>query len=290
MKNKIITIILVIILIGGIASLSYPLISNMLRDRRQDQILSEFNQEMEAVPSNEIENARMTAQAYNEQLLGTVIISDPFDPKKKEQADDEYFEILNLDKNGIIGYVEIPRIDVYEPIYHGTSETVLAKGVGHLRNTSFPIGGTGTHAVLSGHTGLPEAEIFTNLTALKKDDIFFVHILKETLAYQVDQIKVVEPSDTRDLHIDTEQDYVTLVTCTPYGINSHRLLVRGRRVEYTPEVAEQAHQQKNEGGGNENWKEIYGKAIIKGLLIAAFILTVIVIILHFKKVRENREY
>ena len=286
MKNKIITIVLVIVLIGGIGSLSYPLISNMLRDRRQDQILTEFNQQMEKISSDELDDARASAQAYNEELLGTVIISDPFDPKKTEQTDDGYFEIINLEKNGIIGYVEIPRIKVYEPIYHGTSERVLVKGVGHLRDTSFPIGGTGTHAVLSGHTGLPEAEIFTNLTALKTGDIFFIHILKETLAYEIDQIKVVEPSNTSDLHIDSEEDYVTLVTCTPYGINSHRLLVRGKRVEYTPDVAEQAHQQKNEGGGNENWKEIYGKAIIKGLLISALILTIVVIILKYTKAKK----
>lgn len=283
MKNKIITVILVIILLGGIGSLSYPLISNMLRERRQDKILTDFNEQMENISDDELDNARMAAQKYNEELLGSVIISDPFDPKQAEQEDDGYFEILNLEENSIIGYVEIPRINVYEPIYHGTSESVLNKGVGHLRNTSFPIGGIGTHAVLSGHTGLPEAEIFTDLTSLKEDDIFFIHILKGTIAYQIDQIKIVEPSDTSDLHIDPEQDYLTLVTCTPYGINSHRLLVRGKRVDYTPEVAEQAHTQRREGGGNENWKEIYGKAVIKGLLVSALILTIVVIIMAYAK-------
>lgn len=287
MKNRIITIILVIILIAGIGSLSYPLVSNILRDRRQDKIITEFNQEMEKISSDEIDKVRAAAQSYNEGLLGTVVISDPFDPNKEEKADDEYFEVLNIDKSGIMGYVEIPRINVYEPIYHGTSESVLNKGVGHLENTSFPIGGIGTHSVLSGHTGLVEAEIFTNLTSLKKDDIFFIHTLTDILAYQIDQIKVVEPWNTGDLHIDPEQDYVTLVTCTPYGINSHRLLVRGKRVEYTPDITKQADRQKKEGGGNENWKEIYGKAIIKGLMVAALILTVVVIILIYSKDKKE---
>lgn len=283
MKNKIITIILVIILIGGIGCLSYPVISNLLRDYRQDKILTEYNNEIDELSDDVIDGALAEAQEYNESLLGAVIISDPFDPINAEQIDYRYSEILNLEENGIIGYVEIPRIDVYEPIYHGTSDSVLSKGVGHLENTSFPIGGIGTHAVLSGHTGLAKAEIFTELTSLKEDDIFFIYVLNDILAYKVNQIKIVEPSDTKELYIDLEQDYVTLVTCTPYGINSHRLLVRGTRVDYTEDLLEQSFQQRNEGAGNENWKEIYGKAVIKGLLLAAVIITFFVLIIYIRE-------
>lgn len=283
MKNKIITIILVIILIGGICCLSYPVISNLLRDYRQDKIITEYNSQLDELSNDEVEAALAEAREYNENLLGTVIISDPFDPVNAEQIDDRYSEILNFEKNGIMGYVEIPRIGVYEPIYHGTSDAVLSKGVGHLENTSFPIGGIGTHAVLSGHTGLPEAEIFTELTSLKEDDIFFIYVLNDILAYKVNQIKITEPSDTEELHIDLEQDYVTLVTCTPYGINSHRLLVRGQRVDYTEDLLEQSFQQRDEGAENENWKEIYRKAVIKGLLLATVIITFFVLIMYIKE-------
>lgn len=283
MRDKIITILLVILMIAGIGSLCYPVLSNLLRERGQVQILTEYDEEVERRSEEEIEAARMAASDYNESLLGTVIISDPFSPDDRKDTQENYNGILNLNKDGIIGYVEIPRIDVYEPIYHGTSEETLEKGVGHLEETSFPIGGLCTHAVLSGHTGLADAKIFTDLNSLEEGDIFFIHILKEKLAYQVDQIKVVEPSDTGDLHIDPDQDYVTLVTCTPYGINSHRLLVRGSRVPYTSDIEVEVQAQKEEGAGYENWAEIYGKAVVQGLLLAAVILILPALRLKRKK-------
>lgn len=272
MRDKIITILLVVLMIVGLCSLGYPVVSNLQRERGQVQILTEYDEEMERRSEEQIEAARMSAQDYNKELLGTVIITDPFSPEDIKDTHENYIGILDLNGDGIIGYVEIPRIGIYEPIYHGTSEETLEKGIGHLEDTSFPIGGISTHAVLSGHTGLTEAKIFTDLNTLEENDIFFIHILKETLAYQVDQIKVVEPSDTRDLRIDPEEDYVTLVTCTPYGINSHRLLVRGSRVPYTSDIEIQAQTQKDEGAGYENWMEIYGKAVIRGLLLAMVIL------------------
>lgn len=286
MRDKIITILLVILMIVGLCSLVYPIVSNLQRDRGQAQILTEYNVEIERRSEDEIEAWRTQALEYNEGLLGTVIISDPFTPENLQETSNQYTDIMNPNEEGIIGYVEIPRIGVYEPIYHGTSEATLEKGVGHLENTSFPIGGVSTHAVLSGHTGLTDAKIFTDLVSLEENDIFFVHILTETLAYQVDQIKVVEPSDTSDLHIDPEQDYVTLVTCTPYGINSHRLLVRGTRVPYTPYIEAQAQIQKEEGAGYENWLEIYGKAVVQGLLLAVVILAFPA--LRFIKKRNRR--
>ena len=209
MKNKIINIFLVLILLCGIGVLSYPFISNILQDRKQDQILTEYNEEMEKLSDAEIEDAKEKAKQYNDSLSNTVVISDPFDPDAADDMSADYISALNLEKNGIMAYIEIPRIDVYEPVYHGTSEEVLAKGFGHLEGTSLPIGGESTHTVLSGHTGLPEAEIFTKLESVKEGDIFLIHVLNETLAYKVDQIKVVEPSETDDLKIVPGYDYAT---------------------------------------------------------------------------------
>lgn len=276
MKDKIITIILLICLVGGLGTLFYPMLSNLLWEQKQDKILTEYKEEMENLSDQEIEEAQKTAQEYNEKLLSPVVISDPFDPKNVQEMEADYLAALNQQGNGIMAYVEIPRIDVYEPVYHGVSDEVLAKGTGHLENTSLPIGGTGTHAVISGHTGLPNAEIFTKLSSVKKGDVFYVYVLNEVLAYQVDQMKVVEPSDTNDLHIDPKRDYVTLVTCTPYGLNSHRLLVRGTRIPYTPEIEALSEEQKSEGAGIESWKTIYGKSILEGFVVAAIILALII--------------
>ena len=288
MKNKITTVVLVLILIAGIGVMSYPMISNILRDRKQDEILTEYNEEMEKKPDEEIEEARKSAEEYNDSLADTIIISDPFDPDAAKPVDKNYMQTLNLEKNGIMVYVEIPRLDIYEPVYHGTSDAVLAKGIGHLEGTSLPIGGIGTHSVMSGHTGLPDAEIFTKLESVKEGDLFLIHVLKETLAYRVDQIKIVEPANTNDLKMDPQHDYVTLVTCTPYGINSHRLLVRGVRTEYTEELQAEANQQKEEGADVESWKRIYGKAMIQGLLIALFLVVLLVVISYLiRKARQD---
>ena len=280
MKNRIINFILVLILLCGVGVLSYPFISNILQDRKQDQILTEYNEEMEKLSDAEIEEAKEKAKQYNDSLANTVVISDPFDPDAADDMSADYISALNLEKNGIMAYIEIPRIDVYEPVYHGTSEEVLAKGVGHLEGTSLPIGGESTHTVLSGHTGLPEAEIFTKLESVKEGDIFLIHVLNETLAYKVDQIKVVKPSETDDLKIVPGYDYATLVTCTPYGINSHRLLVRGIRTEYTQDVSDEAAGQAEEGPDGGGWKSIYEKAIIEGIIIAVILVVIINVIVR----------
>lgn len=275
MKNKIINIVLVVILIGAIGILLYPMISNVIRDGYQDRILTEYNEKLENMPDEEIMNVRKAAEAYNDSLLESVVLTDPFDPDQIQKLEENYMAVMNMEGNGIIAYVEIPRIKVYEPIYHGVSSEVLEKGTGHLQNTSLPIGGESTHAVISGHTGMAEAAIFTNLNMVQEGDVFYIHVLNGLLAYQVDQIKVVEPSDTDDLHIVRGKDYVTLVTCTPYGINSHRLLVRGIRVPYTLEVQKLSEDQKKEGAGGENWKNIYGKSIAQGLLLGVTALLMI---------------
>ena len=181
-----------------------------------------------------LENAMIEqAQEYNESLIGIGSIADPFSESNENQTeDDEYNKLLKIDDTGMMGYIDIPKLDVVLPVYHGTSEKVLQSGVGHLKNTSLPVGGESCHAVLSGHRGLANAKIFTDLNKMEVGDVFYIKVLHHTFAYQVDQILTVLPSDTDSLQIEKGKDYVTLVTCTPYAVNTHRLLVRGTRIPY----------------------------------------------------------
>ena len=172
------------------------------------------------------------AAKYNNSLSNNMIITDPFDEKAFQKIGANYEKTLNIDDNGLIGYIDVPKINVYLPIYHGTSEEILSKGAGHLQNTSLPVGGASTHSVISAHSGYPGETFFDYLTDMKVGDEFYVHILDRTLKYEVDQIEVVLPSEINSLRIVDGEDLVTLLTCTPYGINTHRLLVRGKRVDY----------------------------------------------------------
>lgn len=174
-----------------------------------------------------------------------------------------YNNILNLDHSGVMGYLEIPCISVNLPIYHGTDAEILERGVGHLAASSIPVGGKSTHSVLTGHTGLSSAKLFTDLTEMKKEDLFFIHVLDRTLAYKVDQISVVRPEDTRKLQIVKGKDYVTLVTCTPYGVNDHRLLVRGVRTKYVKKQRSSIRPRNQDS----QWMGTYKRAIAIGLAI-----------------------
>ena len=199
-----------------------------------------------------------------------------------------YNDVLNVDDKGLIGYVVVPRIDVNLPIYHGSSKKVLEKGAGHLQNTSMPIGGKSTHAVISAHTGFPDQTFFDNLTDLVKGDIFYIKVLDKTLAYKVDQIKVVLPEDTNDLRIIPGEDHVTLLTCTPYGINTHRLLVRGVRTKYVPE--EVAKNKVVKQAPFEKCFYFLGYKIpywTAGAIIGGFVLLVVIIVLI--AVRKNKK-
>lgn len=221
-------------LIGLFIALSvllYPTISNYLYEKNSGRVITSYDEK--AVQISESERKEMLEQArqYNEELQGNIELLDPFSPVKSE-VDKRYESLLNVDGNGMMGYIRIPKIQVELPIYHGTEEKVLQSGVGHFRGTSLPIGGESTHAVLTGHRGLPSKMLFTDLDELEQGDIFYICILGETLAYQVDQILTVLPEDTEALNITTGKDYVTLVTCTPYAVNTHRLLVRGTRIPY----------------------------------------------------------
>lgn len=196
----------------------------------QSITISSYKKAVQNLSKDDIVRLKAEAQKYNESLSG-VHLTDPFGDEKSEDSKVPLFSV-----DHVIGYIDIPKINVYIPIYHGTTEEVLEKGVGHLENTSLPIGGESTHAILTGHRGLPSATLFTDLDQLKEGDMFYLHILKEDLAYQVNQIKVVEPYDTEELMLVQGKDYVTLVTCTPYGINTQRLLIRGERTAFVAEV------------------------------------------------------
>lgn len=172
------------------------------------------------------------AEEYNHSLTNNVIITDPFDEKAYKKIGANYEKALNVDGNGLIGYIDIPKINVYLPIYHGTTDKILAKGAGHLQNTSLPVGGESTHSVISAHTAYPGETFFDYLTDMQEGDEFYVHVLDRVLKYEVDSIKVVLPEKTDDLRVIRGEDHVTLLTCTPYSINTHRLLVRGKRVAY----------------------------------------------------------
>ena len=251
---------------------------------KQKNIINEYKEVVENIDDNTKEEELEHARDYNKLLIGTAIVTDPFDPEaqKRLEKSSDYFNILNLDEKGLMGYIVIPKINVNLPIYHGTSEDVLQKGVGHLQNTSFPVGGEGTHAVLSGHTGLSSAKLFTDLDKLEEGELFFIEVLGEKLAYKIDQIKIVEPSETSDLVIKSGEDYVTLVTCTPYGINSHRLLVRGTRIPYTEDVEKEAKNEEN-SKVKSTWRDEYFKALAVGLGGLSVLTVIFIIIVLIKK-------
>ena len=220
------TIVLVLIFIVGLSLLLYPSLSDYWNSFHQSRAIATYAEAVADLDDVDYEKMWQEAEEYNEQL------------KNKtnrwtltEEEEEEYNRILDVGGTGIMGYIEIPEIKVSLPIYHGTDEGVLQIAVGHIPGASLPIGGMGTHSVVSGHRGLPSAKFFTNLDELKEGDIFMIRVLDETLTYEVDQIRIVEPDDLTSLEIDPEQDLCTLVTCTPYGVNTHRLLVRGHRIE-----------------------------------------------------------
>ena len=244
MKKKLNTILIAVLFLAGLSVLLYPLVANQWNSYRQSQLISEYTENIEKQDSEETIDYDLEwtkADAYNKNLM-PMILPDSFAVAEMSDRDEAYMACLNLNNDGMMGIVEIPKIDVKIPIYHTTDEDVLEIGAGHLEGSSLPIGGESTHAVISAHRGLPSATLFTDLDKLEEGDHFLLHILNDTLCYEVDQILVVEPEDTEALSVEEGEDLVTLLTCTPYGVNSHRLLVRGHRVPYVPEeVQEENH-------------------------------------------------
>lgn len=231
-KNNLSTILLVILLLAGLSLLLYPTVSDYWNSFHQTQAIADYAKEVENLNQEEYDKILTEARKYNEKLAekGTNFFLSDY-----EKA--EYERQLDVSGIGIMGYIEIPEIKVSLPIYHGTDESALQIAVGHLEWSSLPIGGENSHCVVSGHRGLPSAKLFTNLDELEEGDLFMLRVLDEVLTYEVDQILIVEPQETEALEIEEGKDYCTLVTCTPYGINTHRMLVRGHRVENVDESA-----------------------------------------------------
>ena len=233
MRKHLSTIVIVLLLIIGSALLVYPSLSNFVNSKRATRVITSYNDAVVNLASEERERIIAEAEEYNKGLKPGSF--------SEAESDDEYFRKLDITGTGIMGYISIERIGVELPIYHGVGKDVLQIGAGHLQGSSLPVGGKGTHCVLSGHRGLPSAKLFTDLDVLEEGDTFTITVLDRVLTYKVDQIKIVLPTETEDLMPVAGEDYCTLVTCTPYGINSHRLLVRGTRIETAEEESQKIY-------------------------------------------------
>jgi len=282
--RKIKIIFALLMIVTGLGIFAYPFISNALSNHNASVAVSDYDDSVSEMQKEDIDAIKKAAADYNKQIQ---MAEDKNDNGEGESVSG-YVDLVQL--GDAIGYITIPKIDVNLPIYEGTNDTVLTHGIGHLTDTSYPIGGESTHSALSGHRGLAEAEMFTNLDKLQKGDMFYLHVLDDILAYQVDQILVVEPDQTDALKIVKGEDLCTLVTCTPIGINSHRLLVRGKRVPYTGEETETT---------GSLYRGIHTGTAVKRLVVIwpwltlAALLAIgceaFIMIALIKRIRQNRE-
>lgn len=275
MKRKhISTIFIILIFLVGLGFISYPTVSNLWNQAHQSRAIATYSKQVEKLDDSENKKMLKAARKYNKSLLKK---SDHWKLSKKDKK--KYESLLHVSGTGIMGYIEVPKIDCSLPIYHGTDEGALQIAIGHLEGSSLPVGGKNTHCVLSGHRGLPSARLFTDLDQMEEGDIFILNILGRKLAYEVDQIRVVLPEEMSDLEVIEGKDLCTLVTCTPYGINTHRLLVRGHRTKYVEEKVEEQ-------------KEVQTKKMDTRLLIAgaagAVILAVIIIAVVIRRRKRRR--
>ena len=275
MKKRLSTFILIAVFLVGLGLMMYPTVSNLINNAHQSVAIDSYEKQIASMSKDDFNNILSEAREYN-----LTITTNEFPRDERDlEGNDDYHKAVNPSGNGMIGYLKIDAIKLKMPIYHTTKESVLQKGVGHIPTTSLPVGGVNTHAVLTGHRGLPSAKLFTDLDKLVVGDVFYIYVLDDILAYQVDQIKTVDPNDTSDLQIEQGHDYVTLVTCTPYGINTHRLLIRGTRVPYDSTI-------------NANRRPSQSirmfSPIALALIIAGGIMIVSIIILLILKLFEKR--
>lgn len=283
MKSKTSKLMIGIIFLAGLSLLLYPFVANQWNNYRQKQLISSYEQtvsQKEASNGIDYDAELKKAEAYNEALLPS-ILPDSFAIADASEEDQTYMNTLNIAGDEMMGIVEIPKIDIKLPIYHTTKEDVLKQAAGHLEGSSLPIGGKNTHSVISAHRGLPSASLFTDLDQLKKGDHFLIHVLNETLCYEVDKISVVKPEETSALAVEEGEDLVTLLTCTPYGVNTERLLVRGHRVPY---VEQEVADEKTPLSGISLHTN-YLLWVIVGLAVTAFF--ILVLYLKEKKLKQK---
>ena len=288
MKRKIILILTAVVsLVLALGIALYPMLSSIYNEQHQSKIHTEFLQQVENTDDSKLQEALQNARAYNAALSG-VVSDDAFSKDSLQGASEEYQSLLNVTGRGIMGYVSVPKINVTLPIYHGTDSGTLERGIGHLLGTSLPVGGDSTHSVLTAHSGMASQRMFSDLPQLKEGDVFYLEVLNEKYAYQVDQIKTVLPHDTTYLGIEADQDLCTLVTCTPFGVNTHRLLVRGRRIPYEEAEVIIQQQEQTEVKTGSTWQNEYIKGIAIGLGIVLFFLIIFLIIWLIRRMRREK--
>lgn len=276
--NSVLFLMSLLIFIVGIGIFIYPAVSNYFAEKNQKEVIHEYQEYVNKAEQEEIEHQWELAETYNENLAGDPV-HDPFIPGTGYALPDNYMEVLNINHDSVMGYVEIPKIGVYLPIFHGTSEQTLENGAGHIAESYLPIGGKNRHSIISAHRGLPSAELFTRLDEMEIGDVFYIHVLDATLAYEVNRIDVIEPSNLELLSPDKDMDLVTLLTCTPYGVNTHRLLVRGSRIPYDENVY---HYSVNQSQTIAEWIKEYIFAIVIGIVI------LIVMIIFWKRKQQHK--
>ena len=267
----------------------YPIISNAYYERHLTKVHAQYQQVIQQLSDEEIPEARAAAVAYNATLWESTQACGDYTADTVLSALDDYETLLNLTGNGTIGYIHIPKLNLSLPIYHGTEAETLERGVGHLVGSSLPVGGENTHTILTGHSGLASQKMFSDLDGLVIGDVFYLEVLDEVLAYEVDEINIVLPHDTAHLSLEDQQDLCTLVTCTPFGVNTHRLLVRGHRIAYTPEEGTTSPQTfaETQEPVDSTWEEEYMDGIYYALGIVAIILIIIFLIWLFQRGAAN---
>lgn len=292
MKRKLAVCGIVLIFLAGIGVLSYPLVSSVINNYVSRSSVEEYTKKVAQLPDQKTGKLIEEAKKYNNSLSNNLILTDPFDQEAFQKIGADYQKVLNINDDGLIGYIDIPKINVYLPIYHGTDSEVLAKGAGHLQNTSLPVGGESTHSVISAHSAYPCETFFDYLTDMQVGDEFYIHILDRTLKYQVDQIEVILPEEVNSLRIVKGEDLVTLLTCTPYSVNTHRLLVRGKRVEYDDtKYAEAGVSLASFDNGYIFFLGYKIPYVVAGVVIATFVaVVVLVIVLIVKRSRKKAKY
>ena len=274
--SRLMTLLIVVVFVAGLSFLLYPTVSNLWNQAHQSRAIATYTEQVEKLDDSSNKEMLKAARKYNKELLKK---ADHWKLSKKDKK--KYESLLDVSGTGIMGYIEIPKIDCSLPVYHGTDEGALQIAIGHLEGSSLPVGGKSSHCVLSGHRGLPSARLFTDLDQMEEGDTFILNILGHKLAYEVDQIKVVLPEEMSDLEIQEGKDLCTLVTCTPYGINTHRLLVRGHRVKY---VETKVQEQKEVSKPKTDTR-----LVIAGAAVGAVVLFIIISAVRRRRKHRNQQ-
>ncbi len=287
MKRKIIPILIAVFcFVAAVIIMLYPIISSYVNEKYRSEIQTAYEEQIELTDDSVLQAALEQALAYNKAIVPGVGLTNTYNKETLAAASQNYNSQLNIAGNGIMAYIEIPKINVYLPVYHNTDDETLERGVGHLLGSSLPVGGENSHAVLSGHSGMASQKMFTDLGKLEQGDMFFIHVLDQVLAYCVTEQYTVLPHDTSYLGIVQGKDLCTLITCVPIGVNSHRLLVRGIRTEYTEAQQEIMEIQKQEEPAPSDWEDQYKLGLLLGVWAVVVIALAVLIWKQYKRLRS----